>query len=652
MASFVQLISLFEVRLFFLVVSATLAVFSGIYLYRTVRSDTRRKIVALLGAIFVSLAVSGILGNGIINRVRGVPKVLFSSPANNNTILSHSPDIRVTFSAPVVYNTLAVHTNPEIEFSVRRQGYLWNLLPFGTTLTIVPKTTLPQGERLMVYFANIEGPATSGYGGEQLLEMNVDDMMASRVMPPDNSENVSTGQEVLVKFATPIRYPEEWKAESDPKHPLTLEKLDDRTFRIKPTEPFRQGAAYRIILIHSQIIKNRSDGNPVRTLDQRIKAEVRISTVRGAFISTFSPSGNAVNPKDPITIVFDQPMDKKSVEASIRVNPDVSLRNKWEEKTNTITLEHSGLTKDTEYKITLVKGLKTEQGGVLDSDAQFTFRTVGPLKLTDSNPANGDKNAQTNAVRLTFDQNVPSKITEYIDISPAIDGSFKVTGNVAEFTPKDNLKHQTAYTVKIGKDAPSEYGLPLPSDQVISFTTSEDQVQLTVPFYKQQTLFTCNIAAARMLLAFRGVSVTERDLIDKIGLGGKRGSGNPHKGYVDDFGTFWEAVLKGVTAYRSAHLLENGSLSDLLTEVKKGNPVMTWGWNGWSDPHSISWTSTDGTYINAVNGMHSMVVRGFSGSVDNPTKIYVNDPWRGQYTLDKDTFMRRWNYYKIALVME
>ncbi len=643
---------MFEVRAFFLVASLALAAFSLVYLLRTLKWDTRPKIVTLLTIIFVSLAAAGILGNGIIKSLRGVPKILFSSPGNNSTILSHAPDLTVTFSAPVVYSSLAVNTNPPIEFSIQRKGYFWNLLPFGTSLTVTPKTTLPQGERFMVYFANIEGPLTKGYGGEQLLEMNVDDMAAVRVLPPDNSENVSTGQEILVKFSSPIRYPNEWKAESDPKHPLTLEKLDNRTFRIKPTEPFRQGSSYRIILTHAQIIKNRSDESPVQTLDQRIIAEVRISTVRGAFISSFSPNGNGINPKDPIVIVFDQPMDEESVNDSVRVTPDVSVRKKWDNKTNTLTLEHSGLTNDTEYKVTLIKGLKTERGGTLTSDTEYTFRTAGALKLTDSNPAGGDKNAQTNAIRLTFDQNVPQNITEYIDISPDIEGNFKVAGNVVEFTPKDGLKRQTAYTVKIAKDAPSEYGLPYPADEIISFTTSEDQVQLTVPFYKQQTLFTCNIAAARMLLAFRGISVSERDLIDKIGLGGKRGSGNPHKGYVDDFGTFWEAVLRGVTAYRSAHLIENGSLTDLLTEVKKGNPVMTWGWNGWSDPHSISWTSTDGTYINAVNGMHSMVVRGFSGSVENPTKLYINDPWRGQYTIDKDTFMRRWNYYKIALVME
>lgn len=155
-----------------------------------------------------------------------------------------------------------------------------------------------------------------------------------------------------------------------------------------------------------------------------------------------------------------------------------------------------------------------------------------------------------------------------------------------------------------------------------------------------------------MLLAFRGIQTTEAALIHTIGLGGKRGSGNPSVGYIDDYGTYWPAIYKGITTQRPARMIESGNLSDILKEIDRGNPVMTWGQNGWSDPHDISWTATDGTPIKAINGMHSSVVRGYRGTSDNPTLIYINDPWRGQYSISPDEFMRRWKFLGMALVID
>ena len=40
--------------------------------------------------------------------------------------------------------------------------------------------------------------------------------------------------------------------------------------------------------------------------------------------------------------------------------------------------------------------------------------------------------------------------------------------------------------------------------------------------------------------------------------------------------------------------------------------------------------------------MHSEVVVGFKGSVDNPSVIIVNDPWRGRLYYSRSTF--EWNW--------
>jgi uncharacterized protein YvpB len=220
------------------------------------------------------------------------------------------------------------------------------------------------------------------------------------------------------------------------------------------------------------------------------------------------------------------------------------------------------------------------------------------------------------------------------------------------FYPDKLLSFGTEYQIRLkagiksvnGSDSASEYGF--------SFTTAPEEFSIKMPYYRQETAFTCNIAAARMLLAFRGINISENGLKTEIGTSGSRGNGNPHLGYTAEYGTYWEPVAKTVSKYRPYRLFENWTLSELLREIVKGNPVMIWGQNGWSDPHEISWTNPDGTRIYAINGMHSYVVRGFVGTQADPTEILVNDPWRGITSISTAEFIRRWNYFKTALVLD
>ncbi len=646
--------SLFEFKGTLLIAVTTLTVAAWYYwnLSRKGFIDQKRA-PFLLGVAVVSLAAAVWGDISLIRQLRDVPTVLFSTPGNNTTILSHKPDIDVTLSAPIEYATLAIHTNPPIEFTVKRHGYLFNLIPLGTKLTIIPKTTLPPGEKIMVYLANIEGPITKGYGGEQLLEMTVEDQRVIETNPPDNSEHLPVIQEFTVTISSPILSKDEWSVKSNPAHPFVVTQAGDKALKITPEEPMRQGETYRVALIQTPVIISRAEKSIFRQMDPVKRAELRFSVVKPAFVSSFTPNGDTVNPNDPIVLVFDQPMNKQSVTEFLRLTPESDLKERWDDGANTLTLSHTGLQKDTEYTLTLAKGLETVRGGTLDADAEFRFKTAGPVKLIDVSPADGDRNAQTTGpITLIFDQPVTELIKSHITISPQLEGSYTVRDNMVEFAPVEDLPFDTKYTIGVTSGAPGLYGLPSNTEKTISFTTKPDQISLDVPYFRQQTNFTCNIAAARMLLAYRGISVTEQDLIDKIGIGGKRGSGNPHIGYIDDFGTLWEAVLKGVVQYRNARIINSGNLRDLLEEVKNGNPVMTWGQNGWSDPHDISWRATDGAFIRAVNGMHSMVVRGYIGSSENPSRILVSDPWRGQYELNTSEFLRRWSYYKIAMVIE
>jgi uncharacterized protein YvpB len=87
-------------------------------------------------------------------------------------------------------------------------------------------------------------------------------------------------------------------------------------------------------------------------------------------------------------------------------------------------------------------------------------------------------------------------------------------------------------------------------------------------------------------------------------------------------------------------------LSGLLNEVKNGNPVIIWAHNGYSYAGpEYHWTTPSGKDIRAITGMHSYVVVGFVGSIDNPRQIIVNDSNRGRWTISKDYFMGLWSIF-------
>ena len=586
-------------------------------------------------------------------KLLAVPTITSVTPNSGGTFDPTSPAISLLFSAPVKYESLSVHTYPEIDMFVRPQGFLSNLLQVGTQLTIVPRTTLPPGQRYMVYITNIEGPWTKGYGGERLLELNNPDTQVVESSIKHDDDDVLTTEKIIIKLKNAFVSEKEWSVRINPPHEIQIHAIDSKTLEITPAIPFHQGTKYTLSVIQTPILLTLTTKQEMTRLEERTIHTIDFTTVKPAYISSINPQGDNINPSDPFVLVFDQPMDRDSVNTRLSISPTVPLEFYWSLDDTTLTLQHPTLPKDNSYTLTLESGIQTQLGGTLESTASFAFKTAGHLLVQDISPANASTEVSQNSpIQLTFNQEISQNVANYFEINPKTNGVFSVSKNKLLFTPKQPLADNTTYTATLSSGAPSIYGLPSATDITTSFTTKPKEVLLDVPYYHQQSNFTCNIAAARMLLSYRGIQTTEAALIHTIGLGGKRGSGNPFVGYIDDYGTYWPAILRGITAQRPARLIESGKLLDILQEIDRGNPVMTWGQNGWSDPHDLSWTATDGTYIPAINGMHSSVVRGYRGTPESPSLIYINDPWRGQYTISPDEFMRRWKYVKMALVID
>lgn len=178
-------------------------------------------------------------------------------------------------------------------------------------------------------------------------------------------------------------------------------------------------------------------------------------------------------------------------------------------------------------------------------------------------------------------------------------------------------------------------------------------VELPVPYHRQEHSLSCEVAALKMALGRYGVAVTEAELIRQLpfDLTPRRGDlwGNPHEGFVgnidgrmmvDGYGVYWEPIAKLGSRWRRTEVLRGASAAQVAAHVAAGRPVVVWG--AYGRPTAYQWRTTDGSVVHAVNGEHARVVTGFSGTPDNPTEFLLLDPIFGRLVWSTDTFERNW----------
>ena len=188
--------------------------------------------------------------------------------------------------------------------------------------------------------------------------------------------------------------------------------------------------------------------------------------------------------------------------------------------------------------------------------------------------------------------------------------------------------------------------------------------KLPIPQYYQHHTYTCYSAAAKMALAYRGVTIDEIGFLSEIGFDSTKRNyatnlwGDPNQGIVGamdgnqggGYGAHWQPVANAISKYRPVEVKQNWNLTDLLATVATGSPVMVWWVNGVWPAKDISWNTSNGR-VYTVNGMHVEVVTGYEGLVEKPQLIYTNDPWRGARQYHPDTFSNLWRWFSNTAIV-
>ena len=202
--------------------------------------------------------------------------------------------------------------------------------------------------------------------------------------------------------------------------------------------------------------------------------------------------------------------------------------------------------------------------------------------------------------------------------------------------------------------------------QAAAILPIKPSVKLSIPYHHQEHTLSCEVASLLMALNFRGVKITESELIKELPVsdpGPRRANniwGDPNLGFVGNingqvpnggYGVYEQPIYNLAVKYRSAKIITNATLDDLITELINGNPIVVWGVIG--SGRDISWKTSDGKFIPAKLDEHARTLIGYTGESNNPQLMILLDPIYGEIRMKVNDFLANWEMLdKRAVVID
>ncbi len=227
------------------------------------------------------------------------------------------------------------------------------------------------------------------------------------------------------------------------------------------------------------------------------KARGQTDTPAAPRVISSDPAPHAeIVPGQPIQLTFDQPMDRASVQAALRLTPELNPQFAWrDDQTLTVTFAQPP-TRGKQYTLTLGAGVKSASGVPLADNYRLPFDVADNLKITQVIPAPDTTGVQA-ASTLTVVFNRPvvplvntadqASLPQPLTLTPAISGHGEwVSTSIYVFHPDKPLPGGTAFTATISGTLRDVTDSPLAAPYTWKFTTIAPQVLSVNPQPNQQ----------------------------------------------------------------------------------------------------------------------------------------------------------------------
>lgn len=585
------------------------------------------------------------------------PKVSATTPTKSESADLKSP-VKIIFNKPVNRSAISIEIEPKIEGETHfEKGILSSHL--YREIDFVPDTYFDPNQDYKITVHNI----SSTLGKRQSVSFNLDFKTKSipviiSTKPLSNQEDFNPADPVEINLDQNNDKIVDFNFRFDP-----LVEFDEsltnnnKTYILKPKAPLPQGQKYTLIAERS-IINNENDNIANQSKPEEV-LNLQFKIKDPPMLASMTPSGNNVHiDTKEIVLNFKDSMNEDEVLENTSILPDIAGSWNWSNDKKLIYKISGALNYETKYSIKINKGVHNKNNGFLENDLFTSFTTIGHVKVSEVSPKNNASDIAVNAnISITFDQEIDHASAQGVfSLSPSVNGQFSWGDNKMTFNPDNDFGRDAKYSISISPGIKSVFGLDSNQSFSASFSTVTSVITLNVKLDYQDKPLSCEAAALKMALSYRGVSVSEDDIMNIVGYDPTVHNGNvwgdPYTAFVGNiygkqdttgYGVYWDPIARAANNWRSSQAFSGWSASTLANAIANNNPVLIWGVVGGSyhDP----WITPGGKQINAWKGEHARTAIGFRGSVENPTEFIINDPYVGRITWSVSQLNSNWSTF-------
>jgi uncharacterized protein YvpB len=588
-----------------------------------------------------------------------------SGPSKESVIVSANQPLVVEFDRPVS-KSISYEIAPNLpgEWDIEN-----SLLLNRSKLIFTPDVTPELDTRYTVSLKNIRN--YFGFKSKEYLfsfqTPREPEVVETSIL--DGAINVMPDVEIIIKTDPIIENSANLFFEITPQIELIVAQSDNE-YRIRAKDRFAKSTTYNLKVYRNLVRFSYKLGIVINETGKSEILSLNFRSVDAPGIKSASPSGSGVLVDSNIIIEFNQPMDRESVQKAFSAKPKIDGKYSWDGDMKLIFNPDKDLIKNSKYSVGISKKAKATDGSNIEEEIGFEFVTIGYVQVSSFYPSSGAREvSKSTKITVTFNQEVDRGSAESrFSITPTVSGSFSWSGNTLYFS-HDQLADYQSYTVKIDSGVKTIYGLDSKDAFSSSFVTKIPKFELNVSAYRQAHMYTCMSSAARSAMAYKGVSLSEDTISSKIGYDSTPWSGtwseggavwgDPDVGIVGDingkaddigwgYGSHWNPVASAINSFGVGAEVKSGwSVAGIASEIAKGNPVIIWWVNGVWPAYEVNWKTPGGKSVRGVNSMHVQVVKGFTGTVDNPQSFVVTDSGYGYpgRSYDVGTFKAKWSWF-------
>ncbi len=587
-------------------------------------------------------------------------QVIEISPANQTTVSIETKRIAFHFNRPIARQNVQAVIEPDLPGEWKFEDPLIGDHLYQT-LVFVPYQTLRPGTKYQFHAGTIRAIASARPLPINPLEFQTEVLPTVLSDTVSNDDPLSVTSPLVFTFTRPVPAGVvEFTAAAEPSARFeTVLSEDRKQLTLNPTPELEHSTTYQVALFRSFIEKDR-EGITLRTHDPENIYTVAFHTVTFAGVEDILPKGNTVLPDETVKITFTKPMNRSSVEAGVKIEPEYSRAVKWIDDTHVEISASNPLSYATAYAVKLSETILAKDGSHLPAPIQHSFSTLGAVNLRETAPKQSAQGISiSSTVKLSWNQDIDqSSLEKRITISPKV--SFlinKESNSTYKMSFASKLAFDTLYTIHIDAGVASAKGAPGSPVISFSFVTEPEVFKINIPLDYQDKKLSCEAAALKMALVGKGVKISETAIMNIVGYDPTKKSkgvwGDPYQAFVGDingrqnstgYGVYWDPIAKAAKNWRSmSESFTNWTVEKAVAEIAKGNPIVIWGTLG--PAYRDDWKTPSGKQILAWKGEHARTLVGFIGSRENPQTLIINDPIAGILYWSKATFLANWKRF-------